>query len=96
MKTIRGCGEPGMTASVLGRGPQGIKVTTCPRHYILTHGRAFTKVMNAYHEKEKGFLPDEGGLNEQSAQMMKAIGIVGAAVSEAKQIKRSEPKPPKS
>ena len=80
LQKIRGCGYPGTTATVMDKK----KLSTCPRYFIKREGRAFNKIATAYDNMQRGFLPEEGGINDQPAKLMEAVEHFQAGLNEAR------------
>lgn len=88
MQSLRGCGVPGMTATLLGKE----KVTTCPRYFIKQNPRTFWRIAELHQFLEKGYLPDDGGMNDQSALTMEALRLFSLGLSEGNKVLRSKTK----
>lgn len=84
MKRLRGCGVQGMTATLLGKE----RVTTCPLFFSKQHPTTFRRVSHLYAMLERGFLPDDGGVQDQSALTMSAITIYSNALARAREDQR--------
>ena len=86
MQQARGCGRQGMMATLLGKE----RLTTCPRYFVKRHGRAFSRLAELYAHYKNGFLPDRGGIQDQSALTMEALQIFGAGVAEGNEQQRTK------
>jgi hypothetical protein len=88
MKKIRGCGVEGMAASLLGKQ----RVSTCPRYFAFSEPYTLQKIARAHNMMEKGFLPEAGGSEDQSALLMEAVNIYASGIAEAREEQRPKGK----
>ena len=84
MKETRGCGKQGIMATLVGKE----KLTTCPLFFYQQFPATFRRLGELNRHMENGFLPDEGGLNDQSALTMAALRYFQTGLSQGREEKR--------
>jgi len=62
----------------------------CPRRPILEDPRTFQELFWLYRQKEKGYLTNTGGLDDQPAGLMQAFRIIDAALANVAAHKKDE------
>lgn len=56
-------------------GSAKARLFRCPRKLVSDDGR---RLMRAYRDYERGFLPVPGGMEDQAASFMRCIGLIDA------------------
>lgn len=87
-KMVRGCSEdvPKHFAFTF----QGVEHRRCPRRPILDDPGLYGDVFYQYRQKEKGFLPEAGGLMDQPAVLVQAWQEIDRTLSAIDQYKKDE------
>lgn len=62
----------------------GVDIYRCPRRPILDDPNYYTSVFLAYKAYIRGYLPDEGSLEDQGYRFAHTMAVVENAVSEAR------------
>jgi len=70
--------------ALIGTKIDGEEVFVCPRRPILDNYPFWEQILTYNRYLDKGFLPDSGGVQDQSAAGLKALSIVGEALSKAR------------
>jgi hypothetical protein len=78
MKTTWGCTEDGKNITIMGND----KIPHCPLRFIRDQRHMFNVLMRQHRFADKGVLPEAGGLGDQSATYVDAMGIIDSALAE--------------
>lgn len=62
----------------------------CPRRPLKDHPRFYAELIRHWHFYRNGFLPDPGGLNQQSYALVRMLHHMDGIVEEVREAKRSE------
>lgn len=61
----------------------GVALTRCPRRPLLDDPDFYSEVFWLYQAYQKGFLPEEGGLQDQATVLISSFQVIDAAMSAA-------------
>jgi len=75
-KITRGCDTDAKEITTI----DGDALTRCPRRPLLDKPQRFGYLFWLYRQKEKGYLPERGGLNDQPAKYLAYMGIIDRAL----------------
>lgn len=70
--------------ALIGTKLDGEEIFVCPRRPILDNTPFWEHILTLHRGFESGFLPDPGGIQDQSAAGLKALGILKAALTKAR------------
>lgn len=79
MQRARGCHEDGKNITLLGKE----KLSRCPLRFVRDDPRPFNRLARLYRFMEAGFLPEAGGINDQSTTFIDYMDWWQRGISEA-------------
>lgn len=74
-----------VSPALIGTIIEGKEVFVCPRRPILDNYPFWERLITFHRAFEKGFLPDPGGIQNQSAAGLKALDLVASALVRARE-----------
>lgn len=68
----------------------GEEITRCPRRPILDDDGTLSRMLTTYRDKEGGYLPEPGAMDDQPHRLVNAWRIIGNVMSHVRQAKQDE------